>query len=75
MDITYDHKNYIVDNFTRMPMNDQRRIIKDNIIANRLTNLVLQDNGTELIIKLEAVTDPIVIKNMYLAVNSICNKL
>jgi hypothetical protein len=75
MDITYDHKNYIVDNFTRMPMDDQRRIIRDNIIANRLASLALQDNGTELIIKLEAVTDPTVIKNMYIAVSSICSKL
>lgn len=75
MDISYNHKNYIVDNFTRMSVEDQKRIIRDHIVANKLASLVLQDNGTDLIIKLEALTDDVIIKNMYLAVSSICSKL
>lgn len=75
MDISYNHKNYIVDNFTRMSVEDQKRIIRDHIVANKLASIVLQDNGTDLIIKLEALTDDVIIKNMYLAVSSICSKL
>lgn len=75
MDNVYEHKNYIVDNFTRMPLDDQKRILRDHIVANKLASLVFNDNGSELIIKLEAVTDPIVVKNMYVAVNSIINRL
>jgi len=75
MDHIYEHKNYIVDNFSRMPLDDQKRVLRTNIIANKLSSLVLHDNGTELIIKLEAITDPVIVKNMYIDVNSIINRL
>lgn len=75
MDRVYEHKNYIVDNFVRMPLDDQRRILRDNIVANKLASVALQDNGNELVVKIEAITDPDIVKNMYLAVSSIINRL
>lgn len=75
MDVSYDHKNYITDNFSRLSLLDQKRILREHIIANNLASMVLRDNGTDLTIRLEVITDAVIIKNMYMAIRGLCSKL